>query len=137
MRCIAGTAGEDCGRRDCLKCGPDARSVAVALEQTVNQAEPTDPASSSSPTADPAPVSAKVEMAVFGRSVLVEANESLKAVSEVAAALWQQLADAPVPVGATGFVMDDPPGPAPLEMAARGLDPFIRVRAPGRLGRAA
>jgi hypothetical protein len=101
------TADVDAGRRACEHCGTEAHPAAAVVE----------PASGPGGAEPAHPGSAVVEMQVFGRSVRVEAPEQLEAVAITALQLWSQLGD-PVhaPVGASGFVMVEQPGPPPLEM---------------------
>jgi hypothetical protein len=57
-----------------------------------------------------------VEMAVFGRSIRVEAAEPLTTVSATAVDLWQHIGAATptTPAGASGFVYGEQPGMEPV-----------------------
>lgn len=120
MTCMRDTDGDgNCGRRLCLECGDGARAPAVEVERVVNADQP---AAAADP---PEPPSVKVSISSFGRAVEIEAPDGLDRVSAVALQLWQATESrSPMPVGAMGFMMSEPSGPAPLEMTPRVLDPL-------------
>ncbi len=88
----------------------------AVTDQTV--ADPTDTAPAGQPG------SARVELSVFGRSVTVEAPETLATVAEVAERLWQQLETPIVPMGAAGFSMSEPDQDVPAEESTRIVGPY-------------
>lgn len=109
---------QDGGPSTCVICGPAATGPSTAPDPAAAVADAPDPAP------EPPPSSSKVEMSVFGKAVTVEAPAPLEEVSAVALALWDRIADAPAPFGATGFMTGEP---SPMEFSGIS-DPLLRGR---------
>lgn len=100
---------------------------------TVDTAQTPAPAAAGVPAPEPATPAADsdstatvVEMAVYGRSVRVEAREPLTDVTAAAVALWQHLGEHTdrAPVGTAGFLTGEPFTARPREMTPRTIEPW-------------